>query len=350
MAEAKTAKGLYDEGYKHLYAYTQMREEFFTEATLREMSKVKNRYELVSRENEIELLRAEKDLLAKEKKIKGLYWFLLFMMVAGFSGILFLLYSRWKMQSRLLSLLKDRGEKIKAQNAKLAQSNLDLQQFASVASHDLREPLRMINSYTKLLSRRYASSFDASGKEFMHFITDAATRMDRLLVDLLEYSRAEKRNERTQWVSSVDLVDNALANLKLKIHQKGVSVNYEKSHLPKLYVNKSGMVQLFQNLISNAVKFSDTESPEVIIDCAKRGHYYKFSVKDNGIGIEDNQQEKIFDMFTRLHSSQEFEGSGIGLATCKKIVERQGGEIWVESKKGQGSTFYFTIPQDVSAN
>ena len=174
--------------------------------------------------------------------------------------------------------------------------------------------------------------------------------MDSLLVDLLEYSRADKRNERAQWVSAVDLVDSAIANLKLKIHQKGVQVNYEKSHLPKLHVNKSGMVQLFQNLISNAVKFSDTEDPEVIIDCVKRGHYYKFSVKDNGIGIEEEQKEKIFDMFTRLHSRQEFEGSGIGLATCKKIVERQGGEIWVESTKGQGSTFFFTIPQDVSAN
>ena len=350
LAQANMGLGNAEHGYQYLYKYTALKDSMLNELSWIEMGAEQDKYEVASRENEIALLKAEKNLLEKEKKIKGLYWGLLSIFVIFFSGLLFILFSKWKMQARLLKLLELRGEKIKVQNDKLAQSNLDLQHFASVASHDLREPLRMINSYTKLLNRRYSKTFDANAQEFMGFIMDAATRMDRMLTDLLDYSRAEKKGERDQWVGAVDLVETALANLTYKINSKGAKVDYLKSHLPQLYVNRTAMIQLFQNLISNAVKFSDVEAPEVVIDCVKRGPFYCFAIKDNGIGIKKEKQTEIFEMFTRLHSQQEFEGTGIGLATCKKIVSRQGGEIWVESNEGQGSTFYFTIPQDVSSN
>lgn len=350
QAEANAALGFPQYAYDFLYKYTALRDSIFNETSWKEMGSLKNKYELDSRENEIALLKAEKNLLAKEQKIKGLYWFLLFIFSAFFSGLVFILYSKWKMQTRLLKLLEHREKKIKVQNGKLAQSNLDLEHFASVASHDLREPLRMINSYTKLLNRRYGDSFDSGAKEFMHFIMDAATRMDSMLVDLLDYSRAEKKGERAQWIESKDLLNTALENLKFKISKKNVIIDYSKSHLPQLYANKTAMIQLFQNLISNAVKFSNEAQPEVVIDCVKRGPYYRFSIRDNGIGIDKEKQAKIFEMFTRLHTREEFEGSGIGLATCKKIVEREGGKIWVESEPGEGSTFFFTIPQDVSSN
>ncbi len=350
LAEANAMLGNESDGYHFLNSYVAIRDTLITEVALKEMGVVKNQYELESRENQIALLSAEKDILSKEKKIKGLYWFLLFAFATFFSITGFVIVSKSKMQQRLFELLEHKGKKIKEQNAKLAQSNLDLQQFASVASHDLREPLRMINSYTKLLSRKYNASFDASGKEFMHFITDAATRMDRMLTDLLDYSKAQNKGERAQWVSSQDLVAIALDNLKFKIDKRKVVINFQKSHLPKLYCNKTAMIQLFQNLIGNAVKFTNDQNPEVVIDCRKKGGQYHFSIRDNGIGIKKENQEKIFDMFQRLHTQQEFEGTGIGLATCKKIVERHNGKIWVESSEGLGSTFHFSIPQDVSAN
>jgi len=350
LALANKGLGNAEDAYQFLHMYTALKDSMLNELSWKEMGAVKEKYEEDSHENEIALLKAEKNLLAKEQKIKGMYWVLLLIFIAFFSGLLFILFSKWKMQTRLLQLLELRGEKIKAQNEKLAQSNLDLQHFASVASHDLREPLRMINSYTKLLNRRYSKTFDANATEFMGFIMDAATRMDRMLTDLLDYSRAEKKGERDQWVDAVDLVETALQNLKFKINEKGAEVNYLKSHLPQLYVNRTAMIQLFQNLISNAVKFSDAERPEVVIDCVKRGLFFRFAIKDNGIGIKAEKQNQIFEMFTRLHTQDEFEGTGIGLATCKKIVDRRGGEIWVESTEGQGSTFYFTIPQDVSSN
>jgi len=350
LAEANAMLGNQADGYHFLKSYVAIRDTLVTEYALKEMGQVKNQYELESRENQIALLSAEKDLLQQEKKIKGLYWFLLFAFATFFTVTGFVIVSKSKMQQRLFELLEHKSQKIKDQNAKLAQSNLDLQQFASVASHDLREPLRMINSYTKLLNRKYSDSFDASAKEFMHFITDAATRMDRMLTDLLDYSRAQNKGERAQWVSSQELVAIALDNLKFKIDKKQVVINYEKSHLPKLHCNKTAMIQLFQNLIGNAVKFTNAENPEVIIDCVKRGGQYHFSIRDTGIGIKKENQEKIFDMFQRLHTQQEFEGTGIGLATCKKIVERHQGKIWVESEEGEGSTFFFSIPQDVGAN
>ncbi len=345
LADANAMLGNEIDGYYFLKAYVAIKDTLVTEVAMKEMGEIKNKYELESKEKQIALLSAEKNLLSKEQKIKGLYWFLLFAFAAFFTITGFIMISKSKMQARLFKLLELRGEKIKEQNAKLAQSNLDLQQFASVASHDLREPLRMINSYTKLLNRKYTETFDAPAKEFMHFITDAAVRMDRMLTDLLDYSRVQNKGEKSQWVDSKELVAIALDNLKFKIEKRKVKINYKKSDLPKIYCNKTAMIQLFQNLIGNAVKFTNEKNPVVVIKCESRDGQPYFSIKDNGIGIKKEDQAKIFEMFQRLHTQQEFEGTGIGLATCKKIVERHQGEIWVNSKTGEGSTFFFTIPQ-----
>ena len=246
------------------------------------------------------------------------------------------------LQASFNETLRTKNEQIKFQNEQLANSNKELKQFAYIASHDLKEPLRMIGAYTSLLQRRYSKKLDEGAQEFMGFITDATRRMNNLLDDLLTYSKVGTQELQKEPVKMCEVVEASLANLQLKIKQKHAKVNL--SDLPEVEVSRIQMGQLYQNLISNAIKFSDKDSPEIWIDAEKNGKAYIFSVRDNGIGIAAEHKERIFEMFSRLHTRQEYEGTGIGLATCKKIVEQHSGRIWVESEKDKGSTFYFSIP------
>ncbi len=232
------------------------------------------------------------------------------------------------------------------QRQELARSNIELQQFAYVASHDLQEPLRMVSSYLQLLERRYKDQLDASANDFIHYAVDGAARMQTLIQDLLAYSRVGTRQKPFELVNCTDVVEQAIANLEIIIAEYQATVTYNS--LPELEADPTQLAQLFQNLIANAIKFHGEQPPHAHIQAEEQKEEWLFSVRDNGIGIEAKSVERIFVIFQRLHNRTDYPGTGIGLAVCKKIVERHSGRIWVESELGQGATFYFTLPKQAT--
>jgi len=225
-------------------------------------------------------------------------------------------------------------------NEDLLRSNRELEQFAYVASHDLQEPLRMVSSFTQLLSARYKDKLDQQAHEFISFAVDGAQRMQRLINDLLQYSRIQTRGKSLVMINMNDILNQTLHNLGIRIREKKAVVTYDT--LPEVFADDGQMLQLFQNLIENGIKFCD-KNPKVHIGVAEENDQFIFSVHDNGIGIEPQYFERIFQIFQRLHLKDEYGGTGIGLAICKRIVERHGGKIWVESGNGKGTIFKFTI-------
>ena len=235
-------------------------------------------------------------------------------------------------------------EKLKETMDELARSNAELEHFAYIASHDLQEPLRMVNSYLKLLERRYKGQLDKDANEFIGYAVDGGTRMQRLINDLLTYSRVGTKGKPFESTDLELVYNQTLSNLKLAIEETGAVITHDS--LPTVMVDSSQLLQLFQNLIGNSIKFRGEEPPQVNVGAEERGNEWIFSVKDNGIGIDPKHSERIFQIFQRLHTRDEYSGTGIGLAISKKIVERHGGRIWVESEPGKGSTFYFMIPNN----
>lgn len=247
----------------------------------------------------------------------------------------------WRLGRERNDLLKTRRE-LEESVAELGRSNAELQQFAYVASHDLQEPLRMVSSYTQLLAKRYKGKLDADADEFIAYAVDGATRMQRLIHDLLAYSRVSTRGRDFEAVSLEAVLMYALDNLKKAIEESGAVVTHQE--LPVVTGDERQLVQLFQNLLSNAIKFGGNQPPRVHVSAKSADSAWLVSVRDNGIGLEPQFADRIFVIFQRLHNRAEYPGTGIGLALCKKIVERHGGRIWVESELGKGATFYFTIP------
>jgi light-regulated signal transduction histidine kinase (bacteriophytochrome) len=226
----------------------------------------------------------------------------------------------------------------------LKRSNDELQQFAYVSSHDLQEPLRMVTSYTQLLAGRYKGRLDSDADEFIAFAVEGCKRMQGLIRDLLSYSRVGTEGKALREVSAANALNEALVNLRATTDQSGAIVTHDA--LPTIQTDETQLCQVFQNLVGNAIKYHGTEIPRVHVSARKNcGNEWTFSVRDNGLGIDPLYFERIFILFQRLHARDEFEGTGIGLAICKKIVERLGGRIWVESQPKKGATFYFTLPE-----
>jgi len=253
-----------------------------------------------------------------------------------------------------IALFDDITERKKAEAAlreaheELKRSNAELEQFAYVASHDLQEPLRMVSSYTQLLMRRYGDKLDGDAKDFTAFIVDGATRMKQLIEDLLAYSRVGTRDKNFKPVDAESSLKRALTNLRAAIQDSGATVTQDK--LPTIHCDEVQLAQLFQNLIGNALKFRRPDvAPAVHVGAADQGAEWEFMVRDNGIGIEPQYFERIFMVFQRLHDKGEYPGTGIGLAIVKKVVERHGGRIWVQSQPGAGTTFHFTMPKERKA-
>ncbi len=252
--------------------------------------------------------------------------------------------------------LETRQRELTAANLQLRQmgeqlqsSNRDLESFAYAASHDLKEPLRMIGSYTSLLHRRLKDTLSEDNLEMMGFVQQGVKQMQRLLEDVLEYSRVGRGMDKMKQVDLDDVMFYIRNSLRLQLQETGAEILIEKE-LPAVHARYSEMVQLFQNLIANAVKFRKKDVlPVVRISWVEREGYFHFFLADNGIGIEANFQEKVFNLFERLNSRQDYDGSGIGLATCKKIVENFGGSIGLESTHGEGTTFHFSLPKSVEA-
>jgi signal transduction histidine kinase len=239
--------------------------------------------------------------------------------------------------------LRQQAEKDLAKKAEeLARSNAELEQFAYVASHDLQEPLRMVANYTQLLAERYRGKLDAQAEKYIHYAVDGATRMQAMIQDLLSFSRAGRTENGFHEMDLNLAVKLALENLQPAIKESGAVVKY--GGLPMIKAHRTQIVQLFQNLIGNAIKFRDERAPVIEFGAEEKDGQWIFSVRDNGIGIAAEHVEIVFAIFQRLHTRSEYPGNGIGLAICKKIVERHGGKIWVESEEGKGSTFRFTLP------
>jgi PAS domain S-box-containing protein len=234
--------------------------------------------------------------------------------------------------------------RLREAHEELKRSNAELEQFAYVASHDLQEPLRMVASYAQLLGRRYEAKLDGDAREFMAYIVDGAARMKQLIEDLLAYSRVGTKGAEFKVVNGEDALKRALFNLRVAIHESGAVVTNDP--LPTLSADEVQLGQLLQNLMSNALKFRSASVPRIHIGVTESAKEYTFEVRDNGIGIEPQYYERIFMVFQRLHNKGEYPGTGIGLAICKKVVERHGGRIWVDSRHGAGSSFFFTLPKE----
>lgn len=232
-------------------------------------------------------------------------------------------------------------DELNKKTEELARSNAELEQFIYIASHYLQEPLCTVSNFSQLLAKRYKDKLDMKADQFIGFIVNGTIRMQQMIDDLLEYSRVSTRTKPFEQTDCETVFDQALANLKKAVEESGALVAHDP--LPTVMADASQMVQLFQNLLSNAIKFRKGK-PLIMVSAVQRENEWLFSVKDNGIGIAPEFMEYIFKMFEREHASAEYPGTGVGLAICKKIVERNGGRIWVESEIGKGSTFYFTIP------
>jgi signal transduction histidine kinase len=267
-----------------------------------------------------------------------LYAFILSMLQKEYRSRIKLIY---ELQDSLTQLKHTRDE-LEQKSQDLARSNIDLQQFAYAASHDLQAPLRGVEGFVNLFSRRYKGKLDTKADEFIEFIIDGVKRMQVLIKDLLEYSQIGAKEIHWKPMESELAVTQALANLKTAIEESSAIVTYE--NLPRIMGDSSQMSSLFQNLIGNAIKYRKEEPPKIHITAERKGDEWLFSVNDNGIGIDPNNSDRIFVVFQRLHTREEYEGTGIGLAICKRIVERHKGNIWIASEPGKGSTFYFTIP------
>lgn len=249
-------------------------------------------------------------------------------------------------QAVLLSLMEITNRKsleaeLRASVESLATSNADLEQFAYIASHDLQEPLRMISSYMTLLKQRYQGKLDGDAEDFISYAVDGATRLQQMINDLLVFSRVQTRGKELAPTEAEAAYGNALENLAYSMEEERAEITHEP--LPLVRADATQLTMLFQNLLSNAIKFHGDETPRIHVSVEPTDGYYKFCVQDNGIGIDPQFFDKIFMIFRRLHTREEYPGTGIGLAVCKRIVSRHGGQIWVESPDGQGSRFYFTL-------
>ena len=245
--------------------------------------------------------------------------------------------------ARDITELVRQGEALQAANAALERANADLQQFADSASHDLQEPLRMVAAYSQLLQQRFGGQLGPIGEKYLGYTVEGAVRMESLLGALRTYTQLSMSEQQpSEDVDAGAVLEKTLANLEVAIRESGASVT--RTALPHIRMYAFQLEQLFQNLIANAIRYRGSEAPRISIAAERRGDEWLFSVQDNGIGIEPQFQKQIFGIFKRLHSQNEYPGTGMGLAICQRIVERTGGRIWVESQPGKGSTFYFTVP------
>jgi PAS domain S-box-containing protein len=224
----------------------------------------------------------------------------------------------------------------------LERSNVELEQFAAIASHDMREPLRMVISYTELLAEHFEGTLDTRTEKFMGYVIEGAKRMQRLIDDLLAYSRLEARAQSLVPTRAENALRDVLQDMRPLIQESAAVITHDE--LPILLVDPVQLDQLFANVIGNAIKFRREEPPRVHVRADALNGMWRIAIEDNGIGLDKKFSQRIFQMFQRLHERNKYEGSGIGLAVAKKIVERHGGQIWVESNEGPGTTFYFTLP------
>lgn len=348
LARVYEGKGDYQKANTYLRKYHVLKDTMVNEETVQKIEAVQMSYEV---------LQKERALLEKTNQLNKTYTYILIGGIVILLLISYMIYSRFRSEKKSNELLaeknnqiyeqnkqlRNKNKKIQKQNIKLEQSNEELRRFAFIASHDLKEPLRTIGSYSSLLKRRYKDKFDQDANEFLDYITGGVSRMYKLLNEVLDYSKIEEDELSTETVDVNETIEYVIINLGNQIEKKKATV--EKSELPMVKATHTHITQLFQNLITNGLKYNNTENPKISISCTTDSNSHIFSVSDNGIGIDMIYKDKIFDMFQRLHGKEEYEGTGVGLAICKKIVSQYGGDIWMNSEPGEGTTFYFSFPK-----
>lgn len=334
-----------ESAYFHLSTYVGLKDSIVNAEQQKRMDQVQFKYELEKKGREIGYLNQELDLLQRKEAIDRRFRHFY---IASFALVLLLLtlFIYWyRLQKAHNSILSEKNDKINQQNDLLSHLNAELKQFAYIASHDMREPLRSIGAFSSLLERKHGGKLDESGKEYLTFIKDAVNRMSALLTDLLDYSKINSQ-QATEWIDMKGIIQTVKSNLNHQLMTTEGDIVMQRKGIPYLKAVPTQMMQLFQNLISNSLKFrKPDENPVVEVAGYAHDGGHVITVKDNGIGIDPQYQDKIFGMFSRLNNKDKFEGTGIGLATCKKIVQQHGGKIWVESEEGVGSTFYIWMPK-----
>ncbi len=335
QSELFSRQGYYQKANKSLKQHIEINKEIINENSMMKMEAARVHYEVTKKDREIKNLKKDQDV--QHFKIRAAIYIVVLMLL--FTIILAYSYSKLKVTLRELA---NKNDIIAKQNLALEQSNQELEQFAYVASHDMREPIRTIRSFNGILKKKYSDALGHKGLEFLHFIDDASKRMDSLLTDLLDYSRVNTSKDVKTIQDLTDIAFLATSNLNAFIEENDATVIIKD--LPKIAVHKIQFIRLFQNLINNGIKYNKSEHKKIEINSSASDLEYTFRVKDNGIGISNEDHAKVFEIFRRLHSNADYEGSGIGLATCKKIVENHGGRIWIESN-GTGTSFNFTLPR-----
>ncbi len=334
-----------EDAYPHLSQYASLKDRIVNQEQQKRMDQVQFKYELEKQGREIGLLNQEVELLhrkeAIDRRFRQFY-------IASFAlvALLLALFIYWyRLQRAHNSILQEKNEKINQQNDMLQHLNAELKQFAYIASHDMREPLRSIGAFSSLLQRRHGEKLDESGKEYLSFIREAVDRMSALLTDLLDYSKINSQQS-TEWIDMKGIIQTVKSNLNHQLTTTEGEIVVQRKGIPYLDAVPTQMMQLFQNLISNSLKFRKPDiNPVVEVAGFSQDGGHVMTIKDNGIGIDPKYKEKVFGMFSRLNNKEKFEGTGIGLATCKKIVQQHGGKIWVESEEGVGSTFFIWMPK-----
>lgn len=335
LAQSAVASNQYEAAFEYQRQYFLLKDSILNEKSLKNVDELKSRYQLEKKEQQITLLQ-------KDKELNSLYWQLatcgLFLLIVAF-------VAGKKMYDKQLKynlVLTEKNEEIKAKNQKLERANEDLEQFAYISSHDLKAPLRTVGSFASLLQRRYKNVLDEEGQEFITFIISGVQHMNVLLEDVYNYTHIDKVVDKKEVVDLNVITKKVIFQLDNLLKTKQATVDI--SPLPKVYGNATFLSQVFQNLIQNGIKFMPPKvKANIRIAAAMNGNQVQINVIDNGIGIAKEYQAKIFTIFRRLHTSEEYEGTGVGLAICKKIVERSGGSLWVTSDGHSGSCFSFTL-------
>lgn len=342
VAETYVELGNYQKAYQYILQRNRMKDSLFAEDIALTEERLRKEHEANFIREKLKSLEAE-DRLRTEKQ--QLYWTVAAMSIVFLILILWLNQSKLQYQLRANEKLEEKNQEIFSKNLKLAKSNDALEQFAYVASHDLQEPLRMIENFSHLLHRRYQDQLDQTGKDFIYYISDAVKRMSGMLQDLLSFASLTTHNETFERVDMNKSIEVVLKTLQHKVEDAKASVTIQE--LPYVYGNPVQLNQLFQNLLTNALKFRAEDPLMVRIGYHSKGGWDIFSVSDNGIGIPRKEQSAVFEMFHRLNASQSNGGTGIGLATCRKIMQNHKGKIWLTSEPGHGTTFYAAFPREM---
>lgn len=344
FAETYYEKGNLEKYHYYIDQFIAIKDTLYNEEVMSQINSLQQDFEVqhTEREKEIALLKKNEEIQKlKENSLVG--GAILGILVLSLISVL--MYNRSKNQRALNQLLASKNKEILQQNKLLEASNKDLEQFAHIISHDLKEPLRNISGFTTLLKRRCHHYQDEEAAEYMGFVFNSVNQMHQLLTDLLDYSKisAKNKEQKQELVDTNQIVQDVLSTLHHRVQEEQAHIKVD--NLPAVKAHPSQLHQVFQNLIINALKFKSNQLPHIHITCFQRETDYVFSVQDNGIGIEKAFFDKIFVPFQRLHNRSQYEGSGIGLSSCKKIIEEYGGKIWVESELEAGSTFYFSLPK-----